>query len=152
MRRSPTASFSGLSSLSSSGVSSQAVSDNSFLLSAFQEGMSLFPGNGVQGQVCGTRRDRLLPRPWLPILEMASQVSNLIWMCLCLTDQKDPRLPHQRGMHVSRSSSWTVLAIPTSKSNLLLIVLAVIIFHQEKRCWAVRTTLLLRQPHRNITL
>lgn len=87
---SPSASFSGLSSLSSPSVSSQAVSDNSFPPSAFQEGMSLFPGNWVQGQVCGTRRDQLLPRPWLPILEMASQVSCLIWMCLRLTDQKPP--------------------------------------------------------------
>lgn len=44
--------------------------------------------------------------------------------CACARLTKSPRLPRQMGADGSRSGTWTVLAILTSKSNLFLIILS----------------------------
>lgn len=121
---SPSASFSGLSSLSSPSVSSQAVSDNSFpppplfkkewvySLGTEFKGRSAEPGETGSCQDLGSRSWKWPRR------------SHAWFGCACAWLTKSPRLPHQVGADGSRSGTWTVLAIFTPKSNLLLIILS----------------------------
>ena len=102
--------------------------------------MSLFPGNQVQGQVCITRRDRLLPRPWLRILEMVSHVFCLIWTWT-LQRPGAPALPHQAeecvdpvqvgGLSLPSApnySDWNIICLASENA---CIVLWVVMFNSS---------------------
>lgn len=140
VRRSASASFSWLTPRSSPSVSSQAVSDNSFLSPPL-----LFPPFFTQ-----TKNESI---PWEPSSRAglwnpgdahsrrdlgfgaavtASRLSGLIWTCWRRADQQ-PLVSHvrQRCDRPVRSS-WTALAAFTPKSNLPLIVLSVIALRQKK--------------------